>query len=96
MRETREMRPPEAFLIFTAYFHQDLLAIYPTIDDAMRDMRNFLTPDQIIEVKAFLDELIAGPYTNEELMNIWEKSRSEIRFVRGDIREFLREARSYL
>jgi 2-keto-3-deoxy-6-phosphogluconate aldolase len=90
------MQPPDAFLEFTAYFHQDLFAVYPSIEEAMRDAGSFLTPNQLAEVKAFLDKLIAGPYTNEELVSIWEKSRSEIRVMRGNMREFLREARSYL
>ncbi|MBI1867710.1 MAG: hypothetical protein HYS06_05385 [Methylocystis sp.] len=90
------MHPPEAFLTYSALFHQDVFVIYPSLEEAFRHASDYLTKEQVASVKAYLDELISGRYTNEELLEIWEKSKSEIYVTRGNMIDFFRQARSYL
>ncbi|TDX65628.1 hypothetical protein EDE12_102113 [Methylosinus sp. sav-2] len=90
------MNLPEAFASYSRLFHQDLLKIYPSLDDAVRQAPNFLTRDQVESLKTYLDELTSGRYSNAELQEIWNSSKAQLYISGGSMIEFFRKARAYL
>jgi hypothetical protein len=87
------MQIPEEFYDFCLYLHQDSFDVYGTdpkgiAAGAMRHM----SKAQKQTLAAFLDELLSGKYSNEQLDEIYRGTDAEIGF-RSGLRYFLALAR---
>ncbi len=65
---------PNAFDSIGNSFHQDTFLLYKTLDDAIRASIRSLSPSQCLIAKNFLDELLSGKYSDEELVAVWRKT----------------------
>lgn len=81
---------PEEFLTLGRWFHQDCDYGCETLEQVIENAiaSAGLSREQRERVRAYLDELLSGKYSNGDLSSIWRKTRAELRFgsVRGKAR----------
>lgn len=68
------MTIPDAFNEIANSFHQDTFLFYKSLDDAVRGSIAELTPEQMQIAKDYLDELLSGKYSREQLIDFWMTS----------------------
>ncbi|WP_159730160.1 hypothetical protein [Methylosinus sp. Ce-a6] len=68
------MTIPDAFNEIANSFHQDTFLFHNSLDSAIRGSISELTPEQMRIAKDYLDELLSGKYSREQLIDIWSKS----------------------
>ncbi len=68
------MTIPDAFNRLANSFHQDTYLFHKSLDDAVRASVTSLTPEQMRIAKDYLDELLSGKYSREQLIDIWMTS----------------------
>jgi hypothetical protein len=68
------MMIPHAFLRLASSFHQDTYLFHKSLDEAVRASVMNLTPEQRLMARNYLDELLSGKYSREQLIDIWLKS----------------------
>lgn len=68
------MMIPDAFNKIANSFHQDTHLFHKSLDSAIRGSIAELTPEQMRIAKNYLDELLSGNYSREQLIDIWLKS----------------------
>jgi hypothetical protein len=67
------MTIPHAFIRLANSFHQDTYLFHKSLDDAVRASVTNLTPEQMRIAKDYLDELLSGKYSREQLIDVWIK-----------------------
>jgi len=80
---------PAIFEHISSSFHQDVLEVYPSLEEALIDYLSWVSPSDLRVLRAFLDELLSGSYSIRDLSNIWDKAGSDWYFSDGMIRHFL-------
>lgn len=68
------MTVPDAFTAIANSFHQDTFLFHNSLDSAIRGSISELTSEQMRIAKDYLDELLSGKYSREQLIDIWSKS----------------------
>ncbi|WP_363346164.1 contact-dependent growth inhibition system immunity protein [Methylocystis echinoides] len=90
---------PEEFLTFTAFFHQDFDLLFPNGEGLIEDAISHTKLEHQNIIKSFIDDLLSGKFTEDELRMIWRSTRAEIspfRGTEGSCTEFLKLIRSFL
>jgi|WetSurMetagenome_2_1015567.scaffolds.fasta_scaffold1146189_1 hypothetical protein len=91
------MSIPQAFIQFTAFFHQDFDLLFPEGEGLIEDAIAHTALDDQKVIKNYLDELLSGKFSEDELRTIWRSTRAEIspfRGSNGSCAEFLKLIRS--
>ena len=82
------MEIPEAFYEFCLLLHQDSFELYgPEPEDFAAGALRGLSKAQKLELKTFLDDLLTGNYSDEQLHEIYRRGDADIGF-RSGIRYF--------
>lgn len=89
------MQTPKEFVTLCRWFHQDWTWGHETPEQAIEDALSGanLSAAQRNIVRAYIDELVSGNYSDEELERIWRKSGAGISILtdqEGNPAEFLR------
>jgi hypothetical protein len=83
------MQIPEAFYDFCLLLHQDSFIFYGREpEDVAAGPLRYLSKDQKVALRAFLDHLLTGNYSDAQLQEIYRKGDSDISFTEG-LRYFL-------
>jgi hypothetical protein len=85
------MNIPEEFKYLATCFYQRSDQEYATTQEwARATVRDFLSAGQRKAVKRFLDELLSGSQTDDNLQQLWRSLDSDYRFNSGAaVRRFL-------
>jgi len=62
-------------------FHQDMFEYAQTPEAIAQEALGFLTLDDIPPVVAYLDDLLSGRYSDEEIQAIWHRMPADIYFT---------------
>ena len=83
------MQIPEAFYDFCLLLHQDSFVYYGREpEDVAAGPLQYMSKEQKVALRAFLNELLTGNYSDEELQKIYRKGDADISFSHG-LRYFL-------
>lgn len=85
---------PEVYQQFSRWFHQDILLIYPSLDQAASGFIAELDAVRSAELNAHLGKLLASDSSDEELQELWSECGSE--WGVSPIRPFLERVRAQL
>lgn len=86
---------PQAFDKVTLWFHQDLDVVETPLPEYMMTPISQLDQAERRELKLFLDELLSGRHSAEELQRVWFKSNADIYFHSDEgLRQVLEMMRS--
>jgi hypothetical protein len=78
-------------------FHQDIDAVYPTIEEMASYAVRVVPASDRGEVLKFLDGVLSGNYTKGELKALWRRSEADVYFRDGEqVRLLLRLMRDKL
>jgi hypothetical protein len=88
------MQIPEEFYDFCLYLHQDSFEVYgrEPADLAAGPIRH-MSKQQKLALRAFLDHLLTGNYSDAQLQEIYRKGDADIWFSDDSLRYFLRLVR---
>jgi hypothetical protein len=92
MQQTQS--PPESFLGFSSWFHQDIQYEYPRLEGAASGYIATLDAATADELGAYLDDLLASDASDEELRKLWSECGSQWGIV--PIKPFFEQARAEL
>jgi hypothetical protein len=69
-------------------FHQDMFEVAHSAEEIAEQALGFLGPNDAPPVIAFLDDLLSGRYSDEEVQKIWHEMPADIYFddARGTIK----------
>jgi hypothetical protein len=90
------MNTPEEFSYFVSCFYQGSRDEYDTDNEWIAGTLQFLDRDQKLIVQGFLDELLSGRYSDEEIGEIWRRPGPEFDFSTGGHRFFLNDIREVI
>lgn len=93
------MTIPEAFRFMCIHFYQGVTEDYQTKDDLIDFAISDLTREQRKIVRDYLDELMSGRYSEEQIERIWRQAGADVhisRGIKGDSAKFLGELRKAL
>ena len=89
------MRVPVQFEKIFGLFHQDFDLLYPSLEKGVETIVDWLRLKGNLAAKAYIDDLIYGDYSDDQLKGLWNHSTAEIRFKNGDqVRNVLKLLRS--
>jgi hypothetical protein len=74
---------PDEFNRLCAWFHQDAWTHFETTEQVIADAVSHLSDNQRKVVRAYLDELLSGKHTEEELQHIWRATSAGIAISSG-------------
>jgi hypothetical protein len=85
------MQMPKEFEYLATCFYQGSDREHPTVEEWIGStVRNFLSVEERRVVKQFLDDLLSGSHTDDELKRIWESLDSDYWIESGaGVRTFL-------
>jgi hypothetical protein len=87
------MQIPDAFYDFCLLLHQDSFDLYGREDqDLAAGPLRYMSKEQKIALRTFLDHLLTGNYSDEELQEIYCRGDADIGF-RSGLRYFFRLVR---
>ncbi len=86
--------PPDSFLGFSQWFHQDIQYEYPRLDDAASGYIATLDDARAAELNAYLGELLASEASDEELQELWSQCGSQWGY--SPIRPFFQRVRDQI
>lgn len=69
---------PEIWSYFGTQIHQDFLDIYPDFWSSIEDLLQDMSKAQRSELDDYLIELELNSYSNQQLLEIWKKSGSQL------------------
>jgi hypothetical protein len=88
------MQVSEEFSQFCSGLHQDLELYGPTPQDWVRGALDFVPRERWPALRAYLDQLLAGGYSDAQLQQVYRDTLSELAFWDDrDVRRFLTMAR---
>lgn len=70
--------PPLSFLRVCRQFHADIGLMCPTIEDMAAFGLGRVEKSERTSLADFLDDLLAGDYTTEELVELWNSSGADV------------------
>ena len=83
MIQIKRIDPPKSLLKLAEYFHQDVFVIHNTIEEAIEAAVSGLNGSQRVELAAYLDKLFVKAAIPDDLVHIWRRTRSDIRYFGG-------------
>ena len=86
--------PPDSFLGFSEWFHQDIQHQYPRLEGAASGYIATLDRSAADELSAYLADLLASDASDEELGKLWSECGSQWGIV--PIRPFFERVRAEL
>jgi hypothetical protein len=86
--------PPDSFVRFSEWFHQDILYEYPSFDDAVSGDIARLDARSAAELNGYLGELLASDASDEELRKLWSECGAQ--WSVSPIRPFFERVRTQL
>lgn len=87
---------PEAFRQFCGLFYPDGLEDYDSIEEWIGHNVIVLPLEERAILKQFLDQLLNGPCSDDDLADIWASTNPVYEFQPGGHRSFLRKARDLM
>jgi hypothetical protein len=93
------MTIPEEFRFMCIHFYQGVTDDFSSKQEMISFAISDLNSDQRKVVRAHLDELMSGIYSEEEIEKIWRQAGADVRIsrgVKGDATKFLAEIRKAL
>lgn len=72
------MKIPAEFDQFTKWFFQGLNKAFPDPEAFIQKQANKLDPEARMVIRNFLDELLSGKYSEEELDAIWRSTSADM------------------
>lgn len=88
------MQIPKEFAEFGVRVDQDSLYGFASLDDAIRAAIQAIGAARAAVVREYLDQVISQPHTNEELSEIWRRSRSGFYIAGPHLIEFFKNLRA--
>lgn len=83
--------PPDSFLGFSEWFHQDIQYEYPRLDGAASGYIATLDAAAAEELSAYLGDLLTSDASDEELQDLWTQCGSQWGY--SPIRAFFQRVR---
>ncbi|MEA2876067.1 MAG: hypothetical protein QOF14_1263 [Hyphomicrobiales bacterium] len=84
------MQIPEEFYDFCLYLHQDSFYMYGTDPkNIAAGAMEHMSKEQNLALRAFLNHLLTGGYSDDELQKIYRDTDPEISFHGEELRYFL-------
>jgi hypothetical protein len=75
------MQIPEAFYDFCLYLHQDSFEVYGREpEDIAAGALRHMSKEQKLALRAFLNQLLTGTYSDDELQEIYRGTDADISF----------------
>jgi hypothetical protein len=91
------MKVPHEFTHLVTGFHADSNIGIETVEEWIASVvRDWTTPETRKVVRAFLDEVLSGDYSDEELEDLWMTPGPSVNLSKGGHRHFLAEIRKAL
>lgn len=88
------MKTPKVFEIVCGRFIQDVELIVSSEDDLVSFVTEALERKERSDLKLYLDELLSGKYSDDELLSIWHSTSASIYFKdAADLRLILNKMR---
>lgn len=73
------MQIPDAFYDYCTWLHQDSEFDYgPATEDIIAGALKRIRPEQHQLLRAFIEELLTGPYSESDLMKIFRSTKADI------------------
>ena len=86
---------PQEFFDFCLYLHQDSKEVYgETIEKIITGALRHMDVKRRLTLKKFIDELLAGGYSDADLVKIYGSTDAELGIHDGGMRNFLSMVRS--
>lgn len=83
------MQIVEAWLIFGAHIHQDFLLDYPNFIEGVDYILSNMTALETQQLKDFLGTVLNSNVSESEMLDLWQKSGTEILVDKRQIHDFL-------
>ena len=84
------MEIPSAFNKVCGALHQDIFLFHESFEEAIRSCTGFVTAQEAKIAKIFIDELLHGSASDDQLEEIWNKSHSDWHVLeKGGVRYLL-------
>lgn len=90
------MDAPGPFHRFSAFFYQRGYEDFASIDEWIAHNFNVLPAQERTVLKQFLDELLTGRYSDQELADIWGSTNPDLDFQLGGHRHFFTKVRDMM
>jgi hypothetical protein len=74
---------PDDVKVLCHTFHEGVSEVYSSTDEMIKDAVAKLNESQRAVVRAYLDELTSGKYSEEELWRLWYEAGARIRITTG-------------
>lgn len=87
---------PEAFRQFSGFFYPRGYEEFASEDEWIAHNFNVLPVQERADLKQFLDELLSGPYSNQDLADIWASTSPTYDFRPGGHRFFFSKVRDMM
>ncbi|MCG8360050.1 MAG: hypothetical protein MI920_31175 [Kiloniellales bacterium] len=78
-----DMHVPAEFLVFSSGFHQDVFELHSSVEEILGHALELLTEEERIKLKSFIRILIDSNLTDEQILELWNNSRSDFYAVNG-------------
>jgi hypothetical protein len=75
---TDKPSPPDAFLWACRMFHEDIGILCPTFDGMAAFALRGVKPSEHKTLAEYLDRLLNGDYTDDELKELWNSSGADV------------------
>ena len=85
------MKTPKEFNNFGEGFHQDIADLTSGMSEMINEGIDYLNAQELVVVKSYIEHLLSGPYTPDQLDDIWQKTRSDIYFHDKNILPFFEQ-----
>jgi hypothetical protein len=87
----------DVFFTFCKGLHQDFELYGPDPEDWIRGALNFVPKNARPELRTFLDQILTGPYVDDDLWDLYRRTWAEISFrPSSGLRWFLTLARDVM
>ena len=78
------MKTPDEFSDICGQFHADIHLHCQSIDEMVRFSLNLVDQERARVAHAFLDALLSGRYSEDELQEIWQQTPADIYFPKPE------------
>jgi len=90
------MDTPRAFHKFSGFFYPRGYEDYASVDEWIAHNIEVLPIQEKVDLKRFLDELLSGRYSDEELADVWGSTSPVYEFRPGGHRHFFKKVRDMM
>jgi len=84
------MQVPSSLEVVARQFHQDVALFYSSAESMINDAVQSISLEQRKELRTFLEELLSGRHSVDEIVKVWDRTPSAITFRSSqDLTQFL-------